>query len=78
MSKFARFLAGFAFITLSCFNVTEGTGEKWNGSYAIRKDEDTQEIYTASWAVQITEGGDKMADKIAMKYGFQNIGRVRY
>ena len=78
MSKFARFFAGFAFFTLSCFDVTEGTDEKWNGLYTIRRDVDTREIYTASWAVEITEGGDKMADKIAMRYGFQNIGRVRY
>ena len=36
-----------------------------------------QEIYTADWAVEIAEGGDKMADKIASRYGFQNVGRVR-
>lgn len=33
--------------------------------------------YTANWAVEITEGGDEMADKIASKYGFHNLGKVR-
>ena len=35
-----------------------------------------QDIYTASWAVEIMKGGDKMADTIASRYGFQNIGKV--
>ena len=35
-----------------------------------------RDIYTASWAVEITEGGQKMADKIARQYGFNNLGEV--
>ena len=35
-----------------------------------------REIFTASWAVEITEGGQKMADKIARQYGFNNLGEV--
>ena len=36
----------------------------------------SSEIYTTSWAVEITEGGQVMADKIADKYGFKNLGRI--
>ena len=32
--------------------------------------------YTASWAVEITEGGDKMADLVARRHGYRNIGKV--
>ena len=35
-----------------------------------------REIFTASWAVEITEGVQKMADKIARQYGFNNLGEV--
>ena len=33
--------------------------------------------YTSSWAVEITEGGDNMADETAARYGFKNLGKVR-
>ena len=32
--------------------------------------------YTESWAVEIA-GGDEMAEKIAGKHGFRNMGKVR-
>ena len=32
--------------------------------------------YTASWAVEITEGGDKAADKVAQRHGYRNLGKV--
>lgn len=32
--------------------------------------------YTNTWAVEILEGGDEMADQIAEKYGFVNRGLV--
>ena len=32
--------------------------------------------YTASWAVQITKGGDKMADLVARRHGYRNLGKV--
>ena len=32
--------------------------------------------YTASWAVQITKGGDKMADVVARRHGYRNLGKV--
>ena len=38
---------------------------------------DQRSQYTASWAVEITEGGEKMAERIALKYGFINAGKVR-
>ena len=38
---------------------------------------DQRSQYTASWAVEITEGGEKMAERIARRYGFINAGKVR-
>ena len=32
--------------------------------------------YTASWAVEITEGGDKTADVVARRHGYRNLGKV--
>ena len=44
----------------------------------FRNDETDQRLrYTASWAVEITEGGEKMAERIARRYGFINAGKVR-
>ena len=34
--------------------------------------------YTASWAVEITEGGDKAADVIAQRHGYRNLGKVNH
>ena len=48
------------------------------GKQSLRKDEtDQRSKYTASWAVEITEGGEKMAERIAQRYGFSNLGKVR-
>ena len=44
----------------------------------FRNDETDRRLqYTASWAVEITEGGEKMAERIARRYGFMNAGKVR-
>ena len=32
--------------------------------------------YTSSWAVEITEGGDKAADVVARRHGYRNLGKV--
>ena len=51
-------------------NVSESKGR-------VRNDETDQRWkYTASWAVEITGGGD-MAERIAGQYGFSNVGKVR-
>ena len=60
------------------FKVTEGADKKSQRLYAaVQGDAAKQDIYTASWAVEIMKGGDKMADTIASRYGFQNIGKVQ-
>lgn len=33
-------------------------------------------FYTPSWAVEITKGGNKMADLVARRNGFTNLGEV--
>ena len=49
---------------------------KGHYSYAVRDESELSVVYTASWAVEITQGGDKMANYIARRYGFQNLGKV--
>lgn len=44
--------------------------------YLLHVEDSGNEIYTSSWAVEIVEGGDKMADKIASEHGFRNLGKV--
>ena len=34
-------------------------------------------LYTAEWAVEITDGGEGRALSIANKYGLRNLGKVR-
>ena len=42
-----------------------------------RNREQSQRVrYTASWAVEITEGGDKTADVVARRHGYRNLGKV--
>ena len=70
--------ATFLFVIAECrwdFNEND-----LNYIRAKRKDweRDTAEKqYTSSWAVEITEGGDNMADETAAKHGFRNLGKVR-
>ena len=45
-------------------------------SSAARRSSSQQAYYTASWAVEITAGGTKMADLIAERNGFTNLGEV--
>ena len=49
---------------------------KGHYSHAVRDESELSAVYTASWAVEITQGGDKMADYIARRYGFRNLGKV--
>ena len=51
------------------------TSEKRENLYTVQQEND--QVYTASWAVEITEGGKKMADAIARRHGFINLGNVR-
>ena len=54
-----------------------------NGSFGSklppsdRERERSQRVrYTASWAVEITDGGDKAADLVARQHGYRNLGKV--
>ena len=48
------------------------------GKHVLRNDETGPKLrYTASWAVEITEGGEKMAEQVARRHGFINAGKVR-
>ena len=74
---FIALAATFLFVVTECrldFN-EHYLGTKRND---WKRDTSTAEKrYTSSWAVEITEGGDNMADETATKYGFRNLGKVR-
>ena len=40
------------------------------------QDDNQSKIYTTSWAVEIIEGGEKMANTIAGRYEFINRGKL--
>lgn len=43
----------------------------------VKNDETHQwSKYTTDWAVEIMEGGEEMAEHIAQRYGFNNVGKV--
>ena len=46
-------------------------------SYIVEQQSSKPNVtYTASWAVEITEGGEQMADTVAHRHGFRNLGKV--
>ena len=54
------------------------TGNKVPPSDGERDRSSEQRVrYTASWAVEITDGGDKAADIIARRHGCRNLGKVK-
>ena len=62
----------FSNILFVCFLTTAFSQAPRNSN------EDTQrETYTTSWAVEITEGGEKMANMIADQNGFINRGKIK-
>ena len=75
---FVAFAATFLFVVTECrldFNENDlhYIGTKRNDW----KRDTAEKRYTSSWAVEITEGGDNMADVTAARYGFRNLGKVR-
>ena len=81
MAAFHLLLVGSAVLVATTLGTTPGKVEKrrrHDYSYAVR-DESTppSAVYTTSWAVEITQGGEKMADYIARRYGFHNLGKVK-
>ena len=67
--------ATFLFVVIECrwdFNEND-IRAKTND----RESDTAEKRYTSSWAVEITEGGDNMADETAARYGFRNLGKVR-
>lgn len=43
----------------------------------VRCDKDGDEFYTNSWAVEI-RGGRAVADEVARRHGFLNMGQVSF
>ena len=56
----------FLFLVLLTLNIV---------ARAVEEEEERKNIYTNSWAVEIV-GGDEVANRIAEKHGFNNIGQV--
>ena len=77
MSSYAANALLVILAAILLLQVAEGVSEKNKETYPLTQEESQRERYTASWAVEIAEGGDKTADKMASSYGFRNRGRVR-
>ena len=70
-------LVGFPVLLTAALGTAHGQMKrKGYRSHAVRDESELSAVYTASWAVEITQGGDKMADYIARRYGFHNLGKV--
>ena len=58
------------------------TKEEWKQIHKFEdalKDEEGKLFYTDSWAVQMTDPAEvEVADRIAAKHGFANLGKVRF
>ena len=77
MAVFQSFLLLSFPVLLTAALGTDHTGKRiGHYSHAVRGESELSAVYTASWAVEITQGGDKMADRIARRYGFRNLGKV--
>lgn len=64
-------------ITLAATFLFVATECRWDlNEKNVHHIEPEEKRYTAAWAVEITEGGDSMADEMAAKYGFKNLGKV--
>ena len=65
-------------VVLTVASTREPAQEKTRGpsKYFGQHKSIPREIFTTSWAVEITEGGQKMADMISRQYGFNNLGEV--
>ena len=50
--------------------------EKQRNGHAVQDYSEQCAFYTASWAVEIIQGGEKMTDHVAKQYGFNNLGKV--
>ena len=52
------------------------TKENGKDPYLFSNDlEEYYEIYTPSWVVEV-QGGNKVADKVADRLGFENLGQI--
>lgn len=67
-----------SFLWLAAAALLHAAGSSAGSKVPPGEGEDQQRVrYTASWAVEITDGGDKAADIIARRHGCRNLGKVR-
>ena len=75
---FIALVATFLFVVTECRLDLNENGLHYTRAKRNDREHDTAEKrYTSTWAVEITEGGDNMADETATRYGFKNLGKVR-
>ena len=65
----------FLLTTLAVLTAAHAQAAKPAG-FPARRSSSPRAYYTANWAVEITAGGAKMANLIAKKNGFTNLGEV--
>ena len=75
---FVALAATFLFVVTECrWDFNENDLHYIRAKRNDREHDTAEKRYTSSWAVEITEGGDNMADETAARYGFRNLGKVR-
>ena len=75
--RFIALVATFLFVVTECrLDLNENDLHYIRSKRNDREHDIAEKRYTSSWAVEITEGGDNMADETAARYGFRNLGKV--
>lgn len=78
MTIFSLLLLSLMVLAATRSTETQGSKKKVPEVYNGLQGSIPRTFYTASWAIEITEGGAKMADVIARRNGFTNLGEVSY
>ena len=74
---FIALAATFLFVVTECrWDFSESDLHYIRAKRNDRERDTAEKRYTSTWAVEITEGGDNMADETATRYGFRNLGKV--
>ena len=77
MGKFAT-AAPFALVFIVAIGLDFVSGiNKVNRMAKRASRQQAADVYTASWAVEIVDGGKEMADLIASRYGYINLGTLK-
>ena len=76
MALSSLLFASLALLAAAGTTQAQAAEKRRPGAFEGRQQRVPRAFYTTSWAVEITSGGEKMADAVARRYGFYNFGKV--